>query len=296
MVEGLFPEGMIEDMFSAYCQLLRMLAADEAAWQMDSLPLLPQHQLIKRIEANSTSAPIDQSLLHELFERQARTQPHQPAIIFGDRQMSYLELDHRSKALAAKLRKKGARPNRLVAVVMQKGWEQVVAVLGVVRSGAAYLPIDPDLPRERIWYLLEQGEVEIALTQPWVDEALQWPEGVQRLVVEEGDGIEQGEQGEQQWERQKADDLAYVIFTSGSTGVPKGVMIDHRGAVNTIRDINERFAVGAGDRVLAVSSLSFDLSVYDIFGMLGAGATIVMVEEGRKQEAGHWVELIREQG
>src|SRR5262249_34416622 len=160
----------------------------------------------------------------------------------------------------------------LVAVVMDKGWEQVVAVLGILMSGAAYLPVDASLPAERLTYLLTHGEVTVALTQSWLETKLSWPTGVQRLCVDtempalEDVVIE---------DRQAAEDLAYVIYTSGSTGVPKGVMIDHRGAVNTILDINQRFAVGPHDRVLALSSLSFDLSVYDIFGTLAAGGTII---------------------
>jgi amino acid adenylation domain-containing protein len=174
---------------------------------------------------------------------------------------------------------------------MDKGWEQVVAVLGVLVSGAAYLPIDPALPTERLWYLLENGQVELALTQPWLDESLEWPAGVQRLRVEDAAwaGVDEGPLAAVQGPQ----DLAYVIFTSGSTGQPKGVMIDHRGAVNTILDINRRFGVGPEDRVLALSALNFDLSVYDIFGLLAAGGLVVMPDAGTTRDPAHWAEWLR---
>ena len=189
-----------------------------------------------------------------------------------------------------KLRQRGACPNVLVAVVMEKGWEQVVAVLGALQSGAAYLPIDPELPQERVWYLLEHSQIELALTQSWLDEKLVWPENIQRLCV---DGSElQGIDDQPLMPVQQQEDLAYVIYTSGSTGLPKGVMIDHRGAVNTVLDINQRFGIEPADRVLALSSLSFDLSVYDIFGTLAAGGTLVIPGAWAKRDPAHWAERV----
>lgn len=173
---------------------------------------------------------------------------------------------------------------------MTKGWEQVAAVLGILMSGAAYLPIDPTLPQERQWHLLEQGEVKLALTQAHLTGSLSLPEHIQCLSV-----------GAEEWETIEVNpldsvpsvsDLAYVIFTSGSTGTPKGVMIDHRGAVNTILDINQRFEIQPNDRILAVSALNFDLSVYDIFGVLAAGGTIVMPSPDGAKDPAHWVELM----
>ncbi len=195
--------------------------------------------------------------------------------------------------LGDQLRNLGARPNHLVAVVMEKGWEQVVGVLAVLLSGAAYLPIDPKLPQERLTFLLEHGEVELVVTQSWIEKTIQGPEWLIRLCVDELDMTREVEFLES---RQGPDDLAYVIYTSGSTGLPKGVMIDHRGAVNTLLDINHRFGVSSQDRVLALSALNFDLSVYDIFGVLAAGGTIVMpAEDALRDPAVWWDLLVQEQ-
>ncbi len=123
-------------------------------------------------------------------------------------------------------------------------------------------------------YLLEHGHVEVVLTQSWLDGREQWPQQLHRICV---DSLDLHSKGISPLEPvQLPEDLAYVIYTSGSTGLPKGVMIDHRGAVNTILDVNQRFKVGDRDRVFALSALNFDLSVYDIFGMLAAGGAIVI--------------------
>jgi amino acid adenylation domain-containing protein/non-ribosomal peptide synthase protein (TIGR01720 family) len=293
-VQELFPEGLLDDMFGAYCRLLQRLAEEENVWQETAPCLAPPSQLDQRAAINATSAPVSEELLHTLFAARVSERSGQVAVATSHRTLTYADVYRRSNQVGHWLRQRGARPNALVAVVMEKGWEQVVAVLGVLQSGAAYLPIDPELPQERLWYLLEHGQVELVLTQSWLDEHLAWPENVQRLCVEVSES--EGADDQPLAPVQRQEDLAYVIYTSGSTGLPKGVMIDHRGAVNTVLDINRRFGVGPADRVLAVSSLSFDLSVYDIFGTLAAGGTIVMPEALAKRDPAHWAEMMmREQ-
>ncbi|MEW6737713.1 MAG: condensation domain-containing protein, partial [Acidobacteriota bacterium] len=242
------------------------------------------------LTVNATSKPLPSGLLHTLFTTRVLTQADQPAVITTDKTLTYQELDRYSNQLGWQLRQSGALPNRLVAVVMEKGWEQIVAVLGIVKAGAAYLPIDANLPKERILYLLEQGEVKLALTQSWVDQRLCWPTNIERITI---DPLQLSYIADQAIEPiQDQTDLAYVIFTSGSTGQPKGVMIDHRGAVNTIIDINQRYTVTPEDRVLALSALNFDLSVYDIWGMLAAGGAIVIPGADKQREPSCWIELI----
>lgn len=291
VVEALFPSGLIETMFSAYLNLLNQLATDEKLWQATTLDLLPTSQKQQRQQVNDTQAPISEELLHTLFIKQATTVPNQTAIIAPDRTLSYNQLYQDATQVAHWLRANGACPNQLVAVVMEKGWEQVVAVMGILISGAAYLPIDPELPTERQHYLLAQAEVQLVLTQPHLENQLIWPESVQRLsVIEEPVSIPQDLITLDTL--QTPTDLAYVIYTSGSTGQPKGVMIDHRGAVNTILDINQRFGVNAQDRVLALSALNFDLSVYDIFGLLAVGGAIVMPAPDGRRDPSHWADLM----
>jgi pyochelin synthetase len=256
-------------------------------------PLFPAEQLALLRSLNETRAALTDNLLHSGFEEQAVRAPGLMALMSGSVQMSYEELHALARGLSAQLRALGARRNTLVALVMEKGWEQVAGVLGVVMSGAGYLPLDARWPAERLAQLLEECQVSVVLTQSAVLRRWQAPSGVQTICVDEQRGRPwSGPSGESA----QADDLAYVIYTSGSTGRPKGVTITHRAALNTVQDINERFAVGAQDRVLGLSSLSFDLSVYDIFGTLSAGACLVLPSAPQERDPSHWWELIGRHG
>ncbi|GAX45365.1 peptide synthetase [Tolypothrix sp. NIES-4075] len=289
-VKELFPVGLLDDMFETYCNWLKNLATSDSAWDKLYPQLLPPSQLELISAVNDTATRVSEKTLHGLFIEQVKLHAQAIAIITPERTLTYEELYLKANQLGHQLRQLGATPNTLVAVVMEKGWEQVVAVLGILISGAAYLPIDVELPRERQLYLLEQGEVKLVLTQSRLQEKLSLPKKVECLLV---DTEELSELNSSSLESvQSSTDLAYVIYTSGSTGVPKGVMIDHQGAVNTILDINQRFRVGRGDRVLALSALNFDLSVYDIFGLLAAGGCLVIPSPEKIKDPSHWLELM----
>ncbi|GAA6615386.1 amino acid adenylation domain-containing protein [Scytonema sp. NUACC26] len=294
VVEELFPKGAVDDMFGAYCDLLQRLATSESAWVEAQQQLLPPTQLSQRHEVNNTNAPICQQTLHGLFTLQVNSQPQQVAVIAPEGNLTYEELYQQASGLAVRLQQLGATPNTLVAVVMDKGWEQVVAVLGILMSGAAYVPIDPSLPQQRQWYLLAQGQVKLVVIQPDLESNLSLPPEVQSLYIDDGDIETLNTTPILHHENNS--NLAYVIYTSGSTGLPKGVAIDHRGAVNTIVDINQRFGVGNRDRLLAVSALNFDLSVYDLFGILAAGGTIVIPPPQAVKDPACWYELIVQHG
>jgi len=292
-LEELFPPAVLDSMFAAYRSLLEGLAAGAIDVADVSAPAVPAGQLERRRAVNATDTDVPRCLLHDLFGEQAALRPSAPAVIQGPVVLDYGELGRRANHLARELRDRRARRNELVAIVMVKGWEQVVAALGILRSGAAYLPIDAALPPERIALLLAQGEVRVAVTQGDLESPVAWPAGIAVITIDRGpldasvDGTPLPPSPAQ------PDDLAYVIFTSGSTGMPKGVMIDHRGAVNTVVDINRRFGVGAGDRVLGLSSMSFDLSVYDVFGVLGAGGALILPDRSRERDTAHWVDVAR---
>ena len=289
-VEELFPEGMLDDMFNAYHSLLSRLAASDD-WHVN-WDLMPADQVLQRKDINETAKPISPETLNSLFIKQAEQQPDHTAVITSSVDISYKDLHHQSMVIASQLVDHGAISNTLIAVVMEKGWEQVVAVLGILNAGAAYLPIDPAVPKDRLWHLLEDGDVKFVLTQSWLDGTLEWPKDVEVCCVDTQDYTRNDLTPVQV--KQTPDDLAYVIHTSGSTGLPKGVMIDHKGAVNTILDINNRYHLTRRDRVFALSNLNFDLSVYDIFGTLASGATIIMPDDALRKDPGHWLSLIKE--
>ena len=296
-VEELFPAGLLDDMFAAYQRLLRDLANDDSAWQRtlaeNARRLIPESQIAVRNAANNTAAPITEDLLHTLFLRQVAGRPEQLAVITPKRALTYLETYQYACRIEQELLRCGVQPNDLVAVMMEKGWEQIAAVLGIHFAGAAYVPIDPELPAERQRLLLEHTSAKAALTQSSVRSRLNVPASVEVFEVDQLKPADDSAPVDRR--RQKPQDLAYVIYTSGSTGVPKGVMIDHLGALNTVLDVNQRFHIGPNDRTLAVSRLSFDLSVYDIFGLLAAGGAIVMPAPDLAYDANHWAELIRKE-
>ncbi|MEG4573876.1 amino acid adenylation domain-containing protein [Microcoleus sp. N3A4] len=289
VVEELFPEGAIADMFESYCRFLKQLATSESAWVETNRQLLPPAQLAQRNAINSTDAAIPDDLLHSLFAAQVRERGREKAVISSARTLTYQELFERSNQVGHRLRQLGVIPNRLVAIVMEKGWEQIVAVMGILASGAAYVPIDPGLPEERLSYLLENSEVQIVLTQSRLKEKLTWRSGIQLICVDEDLA---GESKQALNPVQTPDDLAFVIYTSGSTGLPKGVMITHRKVANVVVHTNIRFSVTSQDRMLALTALNHDMSVYDIFGLLSAGGAIVVPDATAVKDPRHWVDLI----
>ncbi|MBO1049487.1 MAG: amino acid adenylation domain-containing protein [Dolichospermum sp. DEX182a] len=291
-VEDLFPDGLLDDMFAVYCDFLTLLATSNTVWTQTTYELVPKAELLQRASVNSTDAPISESMLHTLFVAQVQARRHNSAVISPRRTLTYLELFELANQVGHRLRKLNTTPNTLVAVVMEKGWEQIVAVLGILLAGAAYLPINPELPDERVQYLLQQGEVKLILTQSWLNQRLSRIVEIHRISLDNDDLL--GEDSSPLDFVQSPDDLAYVIYTSGSTGQPKGVVLTHRGPVNTILDINQRFGVTHQDRVLALSTLNFDLSVYDIFATLAAGGTLVIPKVERVKDPSHWAELMEE--
>ncbi|MCU0680764.1 MAG: amino acid adenylation domain-containing protein [Polyangiaceae bacterium] len=293
-VEAAFPAGLVAEMFDAYAQRVRRLALDDTAWESTARGLVPDGQLEARRRANATEGPVLAELLHEPFLAQARAHPDRPAVIAPGRTLTYGELLAHSGRIASRLARARLAPGARVAVIMEKGWEQVAAVLGVLRAGAVYVPVDPELPAERISAVLADSGAPLALTQPWLLGRVEFPATVETLPVD--DATFAGEAPEPAPAPRAPDAPAYIIFTSGSTGRPKGVVIDHRGALNTVIDVNERLGVGPDDRVLALSSLSFDLSVYDVFGLLAAGGAIVMPAAHAQRDPAHWLERLEAHG
>ncbi|AQS66341.1 non-ribosomal peptide synthetase [Streptomyces pactum] len=295
-VEALFPDGMLDDMFAVYCEALGRLVDEPELWETAGSPArLPEWQARERAAANDTAAELPGAAsLCALVEEQARKSPDAVAVISETGELTYRETVWHARRLARRLGELGAAPDTLVGVVLDKGWEQVATVLGVQLSGAGYLPIEPGWPRARRDRLLDEAGARIVVTSPALRDEAGWPDGVRVVTL---DDPEVAAASTDPLEVMPAGDhLAYVIYTSGSTGRPKGVAIDHRSAVNTILDMNARFRVGPGDAVLALSSLSFDLSVYDVFGLLAAGGSVVLPAPGRTQDPAHWTDLAERHG
>ena len=297
VVEEMFPPGLIDAMFAGYRTLVDELAAGDEAWERVAFDLLPEEQVAQRAALNRSDREVPDGLLHDALSAHAARCPDHPAVATADQEIGYGELRRRAGRIAERLREAGVQGGDKVAVVLPKGIEQPAAVLGVLTAGAAYVPMDPRWPDERIGFLLADARIRAVVTSTGEHARLARAGGVPVLAVDtEETAHSQPPSGQcPPPARSNPEDLAYVIYTSGSTGTPKGVMLNHRGPLNTVTDINERFGVGPDDVVFGVSSLCFDLSVYDVFGTLAAGATLLMPTV-REPDPAAWIDLVRARG
>ncbi|MGL4620298.1 MAG: AMP-binding protein, partial [Chroococcidiopsis sp.] len=215
----------------------------------------------QQLVAAGDDLPMPEILLHDLIAAQVPQRPDQPAVITTQKTLTYQELYSLANRWGRHLRNLGAQPNQPIAIVMEKGWEQVVAALAILHAGAAYLPIDATVGKERLDYLLENGKAEIVLTQSWLDDRLEWSDRVQRLCVDR-ENLENIDDRPLE-PIQTPDDLAFVLYTSGSTGLPKGVMIRHRGLVNAVVSTQKQFEINSGDCILGLTALHHDMSIFD---------------------------------
>ena len=289
-VEALFEPGVLDAMFEAQCALLRRLADEEACWQL-AAPL-PAPTPLPAASTLPLPAP---ALLHAGVQAHAARTPHAPAVITPRRTLDYHALWTESLAVARWLQAQGLRPGELVGVLMHKGWEQAVALVGTLLAGSAYLPIDASLPPRRQHELLQIGRVRCVLVQPGgTAGAAATAQPQPRAVLAVAEGFDAAGLPPFQPAPVRPQDLAYVIFTSGTTGLPKGVMISHQAAWNTTAAVNALLALAPQDRILGVSSLGFDLSVYDLFGAFAAGAALVLPDARQQRDPLHWRSLIAE--
>jgi amino acid adenylation domain-containing protein/thioester reductase-like protein len=229
--------------------------------------------------------------LHMLVEKQVSQAPNAVAAIFQTQSLTYQILNKKANQVAHYLQTLGVNPEVLVGVCIERSLEMIIVLLGILKAGGAYVPLDPSYPPERIAFMIEDSQLPILFAQKHLSGCIPQYEGHTIFIDTLWDEIAQYPT-ENLCNDIQPHHLAYVIYTSGSTGKPKGVLIDHQGAVNTILDINQRFGVNSQDRVLAICSLNFDLSVYDIFGLLAAGGTIVIPKPAIAPDLDLWMELI----
>lgn len=293
-VEGAFPEGWIQALLDAHVRLLRTLT-DAGAWRDTALGWDPSFHPEEPLDA--VPFPDAGPLLHDPAVDAAQRHPRRPALRTSAATVTHARLADNAAATAALLTARGVGPGDMVAVACEKGTAQITAVLGVSLSGAGYLPVEPSWPAARVAAVCERAGVRHALTGRGVK--TDWPDGVtaHRLTAAGRPARGAATAGSAvPAVVPRPDDLAYTIFTSGSTGSPKGVEIQHRAARTTVDDIVDRFNIGPEDRVLALSALSFDLSVFDVYGVLGAGGCLVLPEPARQRDPQHWLELAGRHG
>ncbi|PSV47521.1 hybrid non-ribosomal peptide synthetase/type I polyketide synthase [Photobacterium indicum] len=273
--------GIFNAMFHAYVKSVTTIPS--LSWENPLSLLIADLQLKTRDQANATSTQLSlpdrngrkrpTDTLCDLIRNGVELHPEGLAIQQGDIELTYTQVWNASISLASKILA-NHNDSPLVAIVMDKGWEQVISAIAIMLAGKAYMPIDASYPQKRIKDLLEQGDVNTIIAQSDLANELGQKSGYQILIPCLSSKIS----SHFTLPSVEPSDLAYVIFTSGSTGKPKGVMMEHKAVVNTLLDINQRINLTIDDKVLAISALNFDLSVFDIFSTLSQGATLVIPE------------------
>ena len=262
---------------AGHLQTLLEGIVDNPDQQLSNLPLLTKaerYQLL--VEWNDTRAnyPKD-SCIHQLFEAQVERLPDAPAVVFEDEHLTYRELNTRANQLAHHLRALGVGPDALVGICVERSLEMVVGLLGVLKAGGAFVPLDPAYPKERLAFMLEDAQVSVLLTQQRLLAEL--PEhGAYAMCLDSAWDIFPQESNENPTSGVMANNLAYVIYTSGSTGRPKGVLVEHGGLCNMAEAQIRTFDLRPENRILQFSSLSFDASIFEIVMALRVGATLCL--------------------
>ena len=211
---------------------------------------------------NATKLDLELKPLHIMFMEQALKTPNAIAVKHNDITITYKELNEISTKVACMLLSKGVEKGTAIGILAERGIETVINMIGTLKAQCTYVPVDPKLPRERLDYVLDNSGASMLLTK----ESLLDATNIDGVLSYDDCMVE-------------IDSIAYIIYTSGSTGTPKGVVISHRGAANTIVDINQKFAIDSNDCIIGLSSFCFDLSVYDVFGALSTGAKLVIVND-----------------
>ncbi len=245
--------------------------------QLSFLPILTEaerHKLLLEWNDTTEDYPLEQCI-HELFEAQVERTPEAIAAVFEKEQLTYGELNSRANQLAHYLRKRGVGVDVPIAICMERSTEMLVGLLGILKVGAAYVPLDPGYPQERLRFMLKDAAVTVLLTQRRLVETM--PEHQAEFVCVDSDWQTiSAESSENPASGARAENLAYVIYTSGSTGNPKGVLIEHRALVNHSLAIAGHYQLSPGDRILQFASLSFDVAAEELFPTWLSGAAVVV--------------------
>ncbi len=279
----LFDAPYIEAFAQHLEQLLRSITENpgQKIGELEIIPADERNRLLH--DWNATAHPLPSELtLHALFSAQAARTPDAVAVIQGDVVVRYSELESQADAVAAQLRAQGVGPGAMVGLFLNRTPKMLAAMLGVLKSGAAYVPLDPGYPVERIGFMLEDSAAPIVVTEAAL--AAQLPKGVHTtLFIDEAALADEVDQAATRVNHRAADqgsaeDTAYVIFTSGSTGRPKGVRVPHRAAVNFLTSMSREPGLDAGDTLCAITTLSFDIALLELMLPLTVGARIVLAD------------------
>ena len=268
----LFEKSTIERMLRHFHTLLEsvILNPDQRLSELTLLPLAERDQILVTWNDTQSDYPRDKCV-HELFEAQVERTPEAVAVTFGDFHLTYRELNQRANMLAHYLQRLEVTQEELVAISMERSLDMIVGLLGILKSGGTYVPLDPTYPKERHAFMLQDIQARILLTQEKLTSEL--PEHEAKVICLDSDWEAIAKESKINPENKAtSQNLAYVMYTSGSTGIPKGAMIPHRAICNHMLWMQADFPLCEDDRMLQKTPFSFDASVWEFFAPLLAGA------------------------
>ncbi len=274
-------------------EVLLMRVVEQPDAKLATLSLLDDEQRSLIInEWNNTNVVFPaESKLHELFEAQVERFPDKSACVFEDKHLSYAELNKRANQLAHYLIKAGVEPGQLIGICVERSLDMMVGLLGILKAGGAYVPLDPAYPTERLAYMLSDSQAPLVVIQAALKERLTGYAG--RTVFIDSDWSKIAAEDDRNPLKQgQSDDLAYVIYTSGSTGKPKGVTLPHRAVVNFLCAMRRAPGLTEVDRLLAVTTISFDIAVLELYLPLTTGATTVIASRDAASDGTRLLALI----
>ncbi len=275
--EDIYGKELVEKLLVHYEALIKAFLAqpDESIAEVNFLSEAERKELLEEVNTTQVDYPTNKTIV-DLFEDQVNANPNGIALVFEDRKLSYKALNDRANQLAFYLVQQGIAKERLIPICMERSIEMIVGILGVLKAGAAYVPIDPDFPPERIDYLLKDTAAKTVLTSKAAKAFMHPSENVLRIdLAEDWRGFE-NEAAKNFKHTISSNQLAYIIYTSGSTGMPKGVMIEHRSVLNHILYHTTRFGVNPTDHILLFSNFIFDASIEQIFLALTNGSSLYL--------------------
>ncbi|MCK4258361.1 MAG: amino acid adenylation domain-containing protein [Halanaerobiales bacterium] len=281
-----------EDIIRYFCKNLLNIFENLSAYldqEISMLEMVSREEKEKLLEFNDTKIEyLKTKTIHELFEEQVENRPDDIALIFEEESLTYKELNEKSNQLAHILRDKGVQADNIIGIMVKRSLEMIVGILGVLKAGGAYLPVDPTYPQERIKYMIEDSGVNILLTHHDVS-------NLDKLEFM-GESIDITDKSLSDCNKTKLENiaspnnLAYIIYTSGSTGKPKGVMIEHRNVLNFIKGISSKIDFSSSKTILALTTISFDIFVLETLVPLAKGVKIVIASEDQQNN----LELLQE--
>jgi amino acid adenylation domain-containing protein len=292
----LFDRSTIQRMTAHLRTLLEGIVAnpDQRIGKLPLLTAAEKHQLL--VEWNDTKSDYRKNkCIQEVFEAQVEKTPDSIALVFESRQLSYRQLNDRANQLANHLKKLGIGAESHVGICMERSFDLIVGLLGILKAGAAYVPLEPTYPEDRLAFMLEDAQPKVLLTHARLRDKLAVYGGTAVCLDAEGDVI--GHESRDNPSNETASsELAYMLYTSGSTGRPKGVMISHSAIVNHMHWMQDAFQFSETDAIVQKTPISFDASVWEVFAPLLAGSRLIVAQPQGHRDSAYLCRLIQEQG